>query len=135
MESVVNLYTPFKDRIIDFKQHVLVYRNLTRSGYIWSIKQNNMVVAHATQIHLKECECLINHKAQKRIRQTKKREVHAYVKGYISDVTTPIQYKMTYNPFNYDYFFTMDKFVLPLAIQGAKYACFNNKGVSVAGIW
>jgi len=73
--------TPFKNRTIDRKQPVEVYRNLHRGGY--SIRQDGLVVAHSKDIVIKDCTFHIRSSAHKLFKKTGERNVHAFVKGLL----------------------------------------------------
>jgi len=76
--------TPFKNRTIDRKQPVEVYRNLHRGGY--SIRQGGLVVAHSKDIVIKDCTFHIRSSAHRLFKKTGERNVHAYAKGYLGTV-------------------------------------------------
>jgi hypothetical protein len=98
----------FKGRELDVSKPVLVYRNLTRKGKVYSIKQSGRVVAHAYRLILKDVDFVINYKAQAKIRLTKQRQVHAYAKGFISETRCSTNgfgsVYITYNPHKNDEF-------------------------------
>ena len=100
---------PFKNRKVDFNKPVSIYRNLNckRGTVDYSIKQDNYVVAHTSNITLKDVIFKISKGGQNRARKTGIRNVHAFAQGYISiDDIYPIDdlIKITYNPFNDDFF-------------------------------
>jgi hypothetical protein len=98
----------FKGREIDYSKPVMVYRNLTRKGQVYSIKQSGKVVAFAYRLTLKNVDFIVNHKTQAKIRINKHRQVHAYAKGFIG--ATPCfrgekeVARITYNPYHNDNF-------------------------------
>lgn len=123
----------YKGREIDFKKTVRVYRNLNKKGVVWSVQQKGKVVAHATDLSLTGCVCLINHETQGRVRKSKQRQVHAYIEGIISrQKKFEKTYSITYKPFEHDYFYTMDITSIPVFIQGGDYMHFGPNGVTVA---
>jgi hypothetical protein len=107
----------YKDRTIDFNRPVIVYRNLNArlSTHKFSIKQNNLVVAHTNELYLTDCIFFVGLKGRERALKTKQRNVHAYVKGLITDRRGYIlrsgkffNYKdivVEYNPFKHDCFY------------------------------
>jgi hypothetical protein len=95
----------YKNRSIDLSKPVLFYRCLTRKGRVFSIKQQNKVVGHCEEIILKDCEFIVNLKVSISIKETKKRFVHAYIKGYVVDKAPDnIYIKVGYDPY-FDYTF------------------------------
>jgi hypothetical protein len=103
----------FKGREINYSKPVMVYRNLTRKGTVYSIKQSGRVVAFAYGLVLRSVDFIVNRKAQAKIRITKHRQVHAYAKGLISTNScfdfkkTPS--RVTYNPYKNDNFIKINK--------------------------
>lgn len=95
-----------KDRIFDETEIVEVYRNLHgNKEEIYSIRQNNLVIAHCNDICLKNCSCIVHPKGRKRVQLEQRKNVHAYIRGYI---TEEILYgnieSITYNPYKYSTF-------------------------------
>ena len=134
----MNKYVSFKGRTIDLNVPVHVYRNLNRSGVVYSIRQKGLVVAHATHLTMDECEFIINRAGQLRARESGKRNVHAYVKGYISDkgmiteeksfeLNDPLPMKIKYNPYTHDNFIIGE-----VKVRFARGVIFNKNGVSAA---
>jgi len=74
---------PFKERKVDFSLPVEVYRCLTKSGKWFSVRQNGLVVAHTNDLTLKHCEAVVNESGKKRCLTSGKRNVHAFIRGYI----------------------------------------------------
>jgi hypothetical protein len=104
---------PYKNRKIDTQAEVDVYRCLPRKGKIYSLRQNGLVVGHATAITLKDCKFVIHKAGQLRARKTKTRNVHAHIRGFLdlkaqynynalNDDKLPLQ--VEYQPFKYDEF-------------------------------
>ena len=87
---------------IDANRSVEVYRNLHRNCY--SIKQDGLVKAHATTLKLNDCTFHVNEKSRNRIRKTRKKEVHAWVKGKLQPLTLDRMSKMTKDWFNRIYY-------------------------------
>lgn len=104
--------TPYKNRILDPKQPVQVYRNL-HSGKGYSVRQNRLVVAHAEDITLLNAEFVIRYAGRERTQKCRVRGVHAWVNGMISstkDQGLPDDrswYKVVYSPFD-DFGFHLD---------------------------
>lgn len=92
---------PFKKRIIDDNVQVEVYRNLNNGKY--SIRQRGLVVAHSDTIHLKNVTFVVRKAGKEKAIETKQRNVHAFVKGYL-DYNSKALYdsfmiQVKYNPF------------------------------------
>lgn len=68
---------------IDPRKRVRVYRNLHNQCY--SVKQNNLVLVHADVVSLEEVKFIVSKAGQKRVRDEKKKNVHAFVEGYVVD--------------------------------------------------
>lgn len=64
----------------------MVYRNLTNG--LWSIKckATNLVVGHADYIEMFDCEYVVNQSGRERVLKERKKYVHAYVVGKITEV-------------------------------------------------
>jgi hypothetical protein len=95
---------------------VYVYRNLHKGCY--SIMSKGRVIGHATQVFLKDATFVIRPAGQKKVRETRKKNVHAFVKGKLTE-TDPARIQgwiglaqtlgkpcagVRYNPYRYDTF-------------------------------
>ena len=89
---------------LDYSRSVDVYRNLHKNCY--SIKQDGLVKAHAQKLSLEQCTFHVNEKGRDRVRKTKRKEVHAWVRGRLSNESgAPIPYnRIHYNPYETDQF-------------------------------
>lgn len=96
---------------IDFDRKVFVYKNLHKG--CWSIKQDGLVKAHATELTLYGCNMKINRKGRERVLMEKRKNVHAGIKGYLkdadlervwSDLPEDQFIEITYNPYKYSSF-------------------------------
>ena len=90
---------PFKNRNINRTLPVLLYRNLHIKGKQYSIKQNNLVVAHVSYpFYLKDCTFIVNKSGHNRYLKTGIRNVHAMIKGYISnDISLGFSFNLQYD--------------------------------------
>jgi hypothetical protein len=97
------------NRIVDSKKPVHVYKNLNKN--CWSIRQCGVVVAHSDYICLRDCEFRVGKCGRERVIKEKKKNVHAYVCGFI--VNSKETYKgllpftwdvATYNPYKFSTF-------------------------------
>lgn len=105
----------FKGRKIDVSKKVRIYRNLNRKGKIYSIKQDNLVVAHTEDFIIKSVSFIINRAGKNRAIQTKTRNVHAFLEGYLTDfnsIELQFCYNLNYNPFSEKGFFIQPDFDL-----------------------
>lgn len=68
---------------IDTAKKVRVYRNLHRKCY--SVKQDGLVRCHSDHVTLRDCKFIVSKAGQKRVRDEKKKNVHAFIEGYLCD--------------------------------------------------
>jgi hypothetical protein len=92
---------------------VYVYKNLHKD--CWSIKQHGLVKAHIPKDHalgLWYCHFHVDIKGREKVLREKRKNVHAFVKGYLQDaenvsrnpqvITKEVE--VTYNPYKYETF-------------------------------
>ena len=104
-----NHIVPFKGRSLNIGKPVTVYRRLGRVGVFYSIRQGSLVVGHATNLFLENVSFRVSMSGQKRARDKKQRNVHAFVVGSIVDVENfTKKEKVSYSPFVYDTFYYVD---------------------------
>lgn len=118
----------FKNRKIDHSKNCLIYRNLTRKGNWYSIKQGSLVVAHTTGVFIKDAEFVVVHSGKERAIRTGQRNVHAYIKGKVSTSGPDLTNRITYNPFNKIGFHHKES---KKEIKSASFVAINQKGVFV----
>ena len=93
---------------IDPTKKVRVYRNLHR-GCV-SVKQGGIVRCWTNNIVLKDCKFIISKAGQRKVRDEKKKNVHAFVEGYLADVRKADEQagftwtESYYNPYRTDTF-------------------------------
>ena len=96
--------------MIDRNKRVYVYFNLHKK--VWSVRQSGKVVEHTKDIILKDCRFLVSEAGRKRVLREKKKNVHAGVSGYVVDSIPDIVYEacshLTYNPYRYKGFVSID---------------------------
>lgn len=68
---------------IDPTKKVRVYRNLHKDCV--SVRQDGLVKCHATNVVLKDCKFIVSEAGQRRVRNEKKKNVHAFVEGFVVD--------------------------------------------------
>lgn len=97
-------FTSLKGRTIDAALPVSVYRNLHRNGAngepVYSVQQNGLVVGHVESISLEYATFVVQPAGQRRVRQTGRKVVHAFVRGYLTpEIDYSLEGKATYNPY------------------------------------
>lgn len=103
-------YQSFKGRKIDTSKKVMIYKNLHNGKF--SVRQNNLVVAHVDSVILTDVHFKINEAGRKRVITEKKKNVHAFIVGFIEAVNscriTGGKRAITYNPYKYKTFVYKD---------------------------
>jgi|TARA_R110002051_G_scaffold84673_3_gene149957 hypothetical protein len=99
--------------LIDPDKPVEVYRNLHKK--CWSVRQSGKVKLHTDYICLKNAEFKVSQKGRERVLKEKRKNVHAFVKGFIvdpseinkiDDYENPNWTDVTYNPYKCGSFVT-----------------------------
>jgi hypothetical protein len=102
----------YKNRSVFYNTPVKVYLNLTKGCY--SIMQFGKVVAHADSLLIKNAKFVVNQKGRLRVLATKKKSVHAFVVGYLTNYCPSLDYKpIRYNPYK-DLEFVYSNSLLPI---------------------
>lgn len=99
----------YKGREIDYSKSVRIYRNLNRKGQVYSIQQNGVVVAHTKEFVLKDVKFIVNKAGKKRAIETKTRNVHAFIEGYLGNIDNILfefSHVLRYDPFSSNGFHT-----------------------------
>jgi hypothetical protein len=108
-------------REIDYSKPVMIYRNLHKK--CWSIQQNGLVVGHSDQVFIKNATFVVRKGGQAKVRATKKKQVHAFVKGTlvakelvvcnawqsIANIAGKWCHIVKYNPYQNDTFMQRDR--------------------------
>lgn len=106
-------YTSFKGRTIADSKRVKVYRNL-HNGRL-SVMQNGLVVAHVDSIVLVMPTFKVNQAGRERVIREQKKNVHAFVSGFVEEVNTVKQTidmrEITYNPYKFKRFVFKDTLI------------------------
>ena len=68
---------------IDPNKKIEVYFNLHKK--IWSVRQSGRVVLHTNYIQVKNPQYVVSQKGNERVRREKKKNVHAFVRGYATE--------------------------------------------------
>ena len=85
---------------IDPDKKIEVYFNLHKKT--WSVRQSGRVVGHTDYIQVKDPQYVVSQKGNERVRREKKKNVHAFVRGYVESRLPVFPSKMrfvTYNPY------------------------------------
>ena len=95
------------------KQRVNVYRNLQKK--MWSVRQGGRVIFHCNRIILKDVKFFVQAAGRARVLREKRKNVHAYVSGYLSNVKEVNKYpdndnwaEVTYDPYKHETFIKID---------------------------
>lgn len=100
--------TPYKGRVIDKTKPVKVYKNLHKDMY--SIQQDNVVVAHAETVFLQDVTFEVSQAGRERVIREGRKNVHAKVVGML---TAPFsgKDKVSYNPKQRPHFYCGDQYI------------------------
>lgn len=131
-----NVIIPFKGRYLNPERPLQLYRNLTKKGVWYSIRQGNQVVAHTTAICLNSCTFHVSEATRQRILRNKKKEFHAYIEGYCTGSVmgttakrNDLPAKIQYNPFKDTFFSCKNLTPKPFHVKGASGVICNGEGV------
>lgn len=92
---------------VDPSKPVRVYRNLHKQ--VISVKQGGLVRCHADNVVLHFCKFIVSKAGQKRVRNEKRKNVHAYIEGLVvnareTDNLLPFEWtEIYYNPYKTDF--------------------------------
>ena len=90
----------YKGRRVDDTKKVSVYWNLHKQCF--SLKQGGLVVGHVqTMLMLRDVDFIVNANGRDRVRRERRKNVHAYVRGYVdlADEGITDARPVTYNPY------------------------------------
>lgn len=73
---------------IDPAKKVRVYRNLHKGCL--SVKQGGIVKCHADNVVLRDFQCIVSQKGQENVRRLGRKEVHAYLEGFVVSASDTI---------------------------------------------
>jgi len=85
---------------IDPNKKIEVYFNLHKKT--WSVRQSGRVIGHTNYIQVKNPQYVVSKKGNERVRREKKKNVHAFVRGYVTESLPymPNRQKfVSYNPY------------------------------------
>ena len=92
---------------VDTDKPVRVYRNLHKQ--LISVKQGGLVRCHTDNVVLRFCKFIVSKAGQKRVRNEKRKNVHAYIEGVVvnareADNLLPFEWtELYYNPYKTDF--------------------------------
>ena len=95
-------------RLIDLNRKIEVYRNLHKD--CWSVRQDGLVKFHCDTIHMSGCSFVVQPAGHARVLREKKKNVHAFIRGYLCGFTSDEQVDafcwddIYYNPYKTDTF-------------------------------
>jgi len=75
---------------IDPSKRVRVYRNLHKQCF--SVQQDGLVRCHADNVTLSNVKFIVSKAGQRRVRDEKKKNVHAFVEGFVVDTRKADKY-------------------------------------------
>ena len=90
---------------LDKTKKVEVYFNLHKK--CWSIRQTGKPVVHSDFVEIKEPQFVVQQGGNARVRREKRKNVHAFVRGYLTDrvgIFPKNQKLVTYNPYKHTSF-------------------------------
>jgi len=92
---------------IDVNKPVEVYKNLHKN--CWSVRQDGKVRFHCAYVCLRDVVFVVRQRGREKVLETKRKNVHAFVKGYICPVSeanvSPACWDgVYYNPYVAGYF-------------------------------
>ena len=104
--------------LVDPDKPVEVYRNLHKK--CWSVRQRGKVKLHTDYICLQNAEFKVSQKGRERVLREQRKNVHAFIKGFIVDAAEINKMEdvmesydqdvewvdVSYNPYKYDSFVT-----------------------------
>jgi hypothetical protein len=92
---------------VDADKPVRVYRNLHKQ--LISVKQDGLVRCHTDNVVLHFCKFIVSKAGQKRVRDEKRKNVHAYIEGVVVDARETdnlLRFEWStlyYNPYKTDF--------------------------------
>lgn len=94
------LLHPYKGRAVKVFAPVKVYRNLHgNAGHRYSLLQDGLVVAHADNLVLDGVTFKVNEAGRQRVLVEKRKNVHAFIVGYVAESCGDLPARVSYNPY------------------------------------
>jgi len=86
-------------------KRVRVYRNLHTGTFSVQDAKTGLVIAHLDRIFIKDAAFVVRPAGRAKVLRDKKKNVHAFVVGYVScDYCTPSR-EVSYNPYKAEHFY------------------------------
>ncbi len=115
-------------------EKIEVYWNLHKHCFSVRSCKTGRVIAHAKAVDIKDAKFVVRQSGRRKVLQEKKKNVHAFVRGYLAPMGFPLSEigqhgYATYNPYKYDSFVdTATKEPLDKAKFVSLYTNQDNKG-------
>ena len=127
------VYQSYKGRSINVNIKAMVYKNLHNG--MFSIRQNGLVVAHVDSVVLSPALFKVNQSGRQRVLVEKKKNVHAYVIGYVEGVNIDVEVggmiPVSYNPYKFKHFYIKST-EEPVSSLSCSVFCSTSKGLYLA---
>lgn len=93
---------------------VKLYRNLHKKGVVYSVQHKGKVIAYTSDLILRDVKFVVRKKGQEKVRESKRKNVHAFITGIMPDATYAPYFDHTqdiayYNPYTCDTFVNSEK--------------------------
>ena len=72
--------------LINPDRKIEVYRNLHKD--CWSVRQGGLVKFHCHEVNMRDCDFIVQPAGHARVLKEKKKNVHAFVRGYVTNGNT-----------------------------------------------
>ena len=88
----------------DYGRIVQVYRNLHKKCWSIRCKKSRLVIGHSNRVLLKNCKLYVSQRGNERVRESKTKNVHAWVEGEWTDEDFTAQEVIKYEPYTAPHF-------------------------------
>jgi hypothetical protein len=93
---------------------VKLYRNLHKKGVVYSVQHKGKVIAYTSDLILRDVKFVVRKKGQDKVRESKRKNVHAFITGIMLDESYVSYFGDTqdiayYNPYTCDTFVNSEK--------------------------
>ena len=127
-------YQSYKGRSINPNIKAMVYKNLHNG--MFSIRQGGLVVAHVHSVMLSPAQFTVNQAGRQRVLIEKKKNVHAFVVGYIEAVNLDVEVggmtPISYNPYKFKHFYIKSTEESVHGLGSCNVYCSTSKGLFLA---
>jgi hypothetical protein len=93
---------------IDNDIKVRVYRNLHTGNFSVQSTVTGLVIGHASSITLRDAMFVVRKAGRERVLRERKKNVHAFVVGFVCSEMRGVSTEVSYNPYSADYFWASD---------------------------